>query len=106
MAKLELANSSLSYLKRLPLDQIKIDQSFVRDGLTGPNDAVIARTIVALGQSLGLDVIAEAVETAGLRAVLAAHGCHFCQGALISRPLPSAQFGAFLLAQLREPPQG
>ena len=89
--------SSLSYLRRLPLDQLKIDQSFVRDVLTDPNDAVIARTIVALGQSLNLAVIAEGVETVGQHDFLLAHGCLYCQGYLFSRPLPSAQFSAFLL---------
>ena len=88
--------SSLSYLKLLPLDQLKIDRTFVRDILTDPNDAAIARTILALGQTLGLSVIAEGVETQEQQNVLAENGCEAYQGYLFSRPVPVCDFEKLL----------
>ncbi|WP_050467587.1 bifunctional diguanylate cyclase/phosphodiesterase [Herbaspirillum chlorophenolicum] len=87
--------SSLSYLKRLPLNQLKIDQSFVRDVLIDPNDASIAKTIVNLAQSLGLGVIAEGVETDAQRSFLADAGCHAYQGYFFCRPVAVDAFEKF-----------
>lgn len=88
--------SSLQYLKRLPLDQIKIDKSFVNDITTDPNDAAIVQTIIAMTQAMGLNVIAEGVETQAQRDFLDEHGCHAFQGYLFSKPVPIEQFEALL----------
>jgi EAL domain-containing protein (putative c-di-GMP-specific phosphodiesterase class I) len=93
--------SSLTYLKRLPLDQLKIDRSFVRDLLNNPNDASIARTIIALGRSLGLNVIAEGVETKEQRDILASTGCLAYQGYFFSRPVNGEDFERLLRAAPR-----
>lgn len=88
--------SSLAYLKRLPLDMLKIDRSFVLDLTTNPNDAVIARTIVALGASLGLKVLAEGVETTAQRDFLFESGCQAYQGYLCAKPMPAADIERLL----------
>lgn len=93
--------SSLSYLKSLPLDKIKIDKSFVQDLLDDDDDATIVRAIIQLGKSLGMQVIAEGVETAEQEAYIIAQGCHEGQGYHYSKPLPARELTAFLKAAQR-----
>jgi diguanylate cyclase (GGDEF)-like protein len=88
--------SSLSYLKSLPLDKIKIDKSFVQDLLDDEDDATIVRAIIQLGKSLGMQVIAEGVETAEQEAYIISEGCHEGQGYYYSKPLPARELGAYL----------
>ncbi|WP_028239718.1 putative bifunctional diguanylate cyclase/phosphodiesterase [Stutzerimonas azotifigens] len=88
--------SSLSYLKSLPLDKIKIDKSFVQDVRQDDGDATIVRAIIQMGKSLGMQVIAEGVETAEQESYLIAQGCHEGQGYYYSRPLPARELIALL----------
>ena len=92
--------SSLSYLKRFPIDTLKIDRSFVRDVMNNREDAAITTAIIALSQSLGLQVVAEGVETEEQAAYLRSKGCHLMQGFLFSRPVPPDQITALLRAEL------
>ena len=84
--------SSLSYLKQLPLDQIKIDQSFVRDVIDDINDAVMVQTIINMAKNFRLNVIAEGVETDAQLHFLKQNGCMAYQGFLFSKPIPIEQF--------------
>lgn len=87
--------SSLAYLRQFPIDRLKIDQSFIRNALNDPNDASIAKTIVALGRSLNLKVIAEGVETREHENFLIREGCDEVQGFRYSKPLPFDEFITF-----------
>ena len=89
--------SSLQYLKQLPLDQLKVDQSFVRDLVGDKNDQAIVFTIIAMAHELGLDVIAEGVEEEVQRSILLQHGCRHFQGYLFGKPMPLKEFETSLL---------
>jgi diguanylate cyclase (GGDEF)-like protein/PAS domain S-box-containing protein len=89
--------SSLFNLKKLPIDQLKIDKSFVRDVLTDPDDAVIVKTIIAMTKNLGIKIIAEGVETEEQRIFLKTHDCPNFQGYLFSKPISIEQFESIVM---------
>jgi EAL domain-containing protein (putative c-di-GMP-specific phosphodiesterase class I) len=92
--------SSLSFLKRLPLNQLKIDRSFVRDIATDASDAVIVKTIIAMGNTLELEVISEGVETEAQFEILKQYDCPAFQGYLFGKPQPIEAFEKTLQARL------
>ena len=88
--------SSMSYLKKLPVRELKIDRSFVKGLITDANDVVLVQSAVDLGHNLGLHVVAEGVEDAATMSMLAAMGCDELQGYFISRPVPADRFFSWL----------
>jgi EAL domain-containing protein (putative c-di-GMP-specific phosphodiesterase class I) len=98
--------SSLGYLRRFPIDTIKIDKSFVRDIMVEPGDATIVRTVIGMAHSLGLEVCAEGVETEDQLTFLREERCDRFQGFLQARPMAADQMQAFLAARGKPAPVG
>ena len=94
--------SSLSYLRQFPIDRLKIDQSFIRNALLSLNDRMIIRTIISLGHSLGLKVIAEGVETSDHEELLKEEGCDEVQGFKYTKPIPADKFWNFFIAHVKK----
>ncbi len=87
-----IGHSSLVYLKKLPVTQIKVDQSFVHDVLTDSNDAAIIKMVLAVGKTINCDIVAEGVEQPEQFELLKSFGCHYFQGYYFSKPLTAANF--------------
>jgi diguanylate cyclase (GGDEF)-like protein/PAS domain S-box-containing protein len=94
--------SSLSALQQLPVETLKIDQSFVRDAATDPEDATLVKTIIEMARSLGLEVVAEGIETEAQLAFLRARGCHYGQGLLFGAPIGADELLARLIDEARD----
>jgi EAL domain-containing protein (putative c-di-GMP-specific phosphodiesterase class I) len=94
--------SSLSYLQRYDIDYLKIDQSFVRDLVPGATDLALCKAIIVMAHELGMKVVAEGVETEAQRDLLTASGCDYAQGYLFARPMPAAEFEAYLAHHARD----
>ena len=94
--------TSLNYVKRLPIDKLKIDMTFVKDLPNSVNDAAIATTIVSLAQGLNMKVVGEGVQTQSQHEFLRHLGCHFAQGYLYSRPVTADRMTRFLAQRLAE----
>ena len=92
--------SSLAHLKRFPIDQLKIDQSFISDIPQSADDMAISHAVIAMGHSMGIQVLAEGVETAAQLEFLKLHGCDFYQGYFCSKPLPAAEFAQLLQGEM------
>ena len=89
----------MSALQQFPIGTLKIDQSFVRNAATDPDDATIVRTIIEMGRSLGLQVVAEGIETDEQREFLRQSGCQFGQGRLFGDPMPATEFLEVMIRQ-------
>ena len=94
--------SSLGYLKRFPIDNVKIDRSFIKDLPHDTDDAAITRAVIAMAQSLRIRVVAEGVETREQLDFLRDHECDECQGYFVSRPLPPSEFALLARSWTRE----
>jgi EAL domain-containing protein (putative c-di-GMP-specific phosphodiesterase class I) len=92
--------SSLAYLKRLPVDEVKLDRSFVLGMTSDPDDAAIVRSTIELARNLGLRMVAEGVEDQETWDALAAMGCELAQGYHLARPMPAAEATAWLAARM------
>ena len=92
--------SSLSYLKTIPLDNLKIDQSFLRDVLNDPTSEAILTSIISLAKNLNLSITAEGVETKGHLQLLKSHGCDYLQGYYFSKPIPADELEEFIRKSL------